>query len=349
VIELVLPLRTLALVVALLAGAWSLFAASAIWVEPIHPSRLPQAGNAAVHRLAPGSDGPWSIVLLSDVQDGFAYLPEILERANRLDPLATLVLGDLSRQQDWEHLQLPVMMLRESDIPGVLFAVPGNHDVRGEAGRKEFVETFGATTFSVLIGDVLVLGLDNADGTLSDDPLRNLRSHLDEAEAGGWRVVLCLHRDLIDWAAQEPVGAEAINSELLRLIMQHSVEMVLTGHSHLPHEEVREATRFVVLPSSGDRSRDTSNSVVSFSRLEYRDGELTLQSFSFERVWTTELQGTCLHVLYSHLRPLFERSRFLFWSMEFASMTLAIAPLCFACRHRPKPIPAARQRPRRRR
>ena len=87
------------------------------------PGFAPVAGvrNADLHEL-PGADAePLSVVLLSDIQNGAGYLPELLRRAEAFHPRAILITGDLAA--DPPIAQIPVWYLRRHPPSVPMFIV----------------------------------------------------------------------------------------------------------------------------------------------------------------------------------------------------------------------------------
>lgn len=267
------------------------------------PGPLPSASNAVPRDLVPRwrADGSWAVAILSDIQAGFCYLPEVLERVQEEEPTAVLLLGDLATRPNWTHLQLPVRELRRACLEVPLFAIPGNHDVRGAENRVEFAACFGGTEFEVGLGSIRLVGLDNSGfEPVAEATLTRLERAFSRARERGQRIVLCTHRDLIDWEGKTRRGSEVEHARVLDLIAAWKVELVLCGHYHWTHDEVRGPTRFVVVPPTGDRFRGSEMAPVSFTVLEEREGKLMLRQERLFRHGTTELGGALNHFLLAH-------------------------------------------------
>ncbi len=305
--------RVLAPAAGSLAGLWALWSVYALALGPDPLEPLPFVGNASIREIRVGPDEPWSVMLMADVQDGYHCIPELLRRGAALAPKAVIVLGDLSADHDEEHARLPARMFRRHPPSAPLFVAPGNHDIRGESGRAPFLAWYGSTTFEVKIGRARFLGADNSGGPLSSAALDELEARL--AAARGEDVILCIHRDIFDWPGKHNPGAEAENAALLELIRKHAVKMVLCGHHHYSHSEVRGPTRFVIAPTSGNRSHDTGQNPVSFLMLRWTGREYVFDLGRTYRSNASELIGQIDHVALSHLRPPFERHPLAFGSL----------------------------------
>lgn len=304
---------TCSLLLSSLAGLSALLLSLA--TLPERPSgKRAVAGNAVLSDLGADDSEPWSVLILADVQNGFHYLPDIFQRDMPRNLRAIVCLGDLSANHDEVHMQLPVRELLATPPPAPFFVVPGNHDIRGEEGRDCFVRWFGATTFEFRIGSTCFLGVDNADGPLEERALARLEERLAAASGRGQRVVLCMHRDIIDWEEKETVpGTEARNSKLLELVKRHDVCFVLAGHHHQPHDETRDGTRFVIAPASGHRDHERGQNPISFLILRWNGASFALERQLFCRRNTTELAGRFLYLSQVFVQPLLNRYPIFFW------------------------------------
>ena len=74
----------------------------------------------------------------------------------------------------------------------------------------------------------------------------------------------------------------------------------------------RGSTRFIVAPPSGDRSRDTGQTPVSFLVLRWTGNSYVIELERFFRNNHSELVGVFLKVALADLRPLYEQSPRLF-------------------------------------
>ena len=266
--------------------------------EPVRA--LPTAANGTVHEIAPPHSGRWCVAIVSDVQQGFPYLPALLERARAQGALAVLLMGDLATSPGWDHLQLPVREVRMAGLDVPVFSVPGNHDHYGDEGLHEFAVTFGGLEFDVRIGGVRLIGMDNSYyHPITDAALAGLKRAFADAAARGEKVVLCAHRDWIDWAGKTRSGSEREHRRVLALMRAWSVNMAFCGHYHEPHHEQRGPTRFVVVPASGDRHHG-EQTPVTLTILEQRDGELLVRHEWLYRDSVSELKGALLHFTLAH-------------------------------------------------
>jgi len=280
---------------------------AALLVRPPGAAAVAGVRNADLHEL-PGNDAePWSVVLLSDIQNGAAYLPELLRRAESCHPRAILITGDLAA--DPPLAQIPAWYLRRHPTSAPMFIVPGNHDIWRKPhrtfGEREFCELYGKTTFEVTLGRTVLLGLDNSTGPVVGRDLEAVRARLETARARGERTLIFLHRNLLPF--DEPVSnAEELHRDLLDLIQEHEVPYVICGHLHRSLEDSRGSTKFVVLPASGNLGRsDPRRKPVAYGVLRWTGHSFELQMEEFPRQRWTELKGFLVYLVLAKLHPIF--------------------------------------------
>lgn len=295
-------------------GLAALLVGAMLLVPQPGPEPVTGVRNADLHEL-PGSDRePWSVVILSDVQNGASYLPEIFERSRKYSPKAIVMTGDLASHPSEPYAGIPVWYLRRSSLPSPIFIVPGNHDISparvgvpaGE-GEEWFARAYGATTFEFRIGNTRFLGLNNAIGPVTGPALADLRSRLEAAKSRGERTILCLHRNILSFAEQPDPYAEPEHRALLDLIGEFEVPYVFCGHLHQEGYEERGSTRFVAVPASGSRpALDTEQKPIALTVLRWTGSSFQLGLEQFYRRNVNELKGVAVYMALAKIRPFFE-------------------------------------------
>lgn len=295
-----------ATVVLALAAGFVLFA---IGVEPAAPTLVPRAANGPAVALS--AEPPWTVMVLGDVQAGFRYLPELRRIGTENGADAFVILGDLATQPNPAHLQLPVRELQATPAPAPLFAVPGNHDIVDAASRRSFEKWFGGVEFEFRLGDTWFVGLDNAQGPVSDAGVSRLASRLDRAESEGLRVVLCMHHSPIQptEAWRDPRGGADENPALLELVHSGRLATVLAGHAHQPYTEWRNGTEFRVVRAAGD-TNDGQIVPVSYLVLRGDPSGWTSEEHMVLRDPRIDLEGQVFHAALAHLAPLLRGAPF---------------------------------------
>lgn len=315
---------TAVLAVGILSALLAIIMAAGLVIGTETPEPLPWVGNTSVQEIPAEAGEQWSVALMADVQDGIHYFPELLRRAGARGPKAIFVLGDFAMDHNEVHQQIAVRAMREA-VPSVpTFVIPGNHDVLQDEGRASFLGWYGATTFDVRIGPVRFIGMDNASGPLGPEALAALRVKLADARSRREHVVLCVHRDIIDWPDKLKHGAEAENQPLVDVIREFGPDLVLCGHYHTAHYEERDGTRFIVLPASGNRSRNLDyDRPIAYTLLTWTGSDFEFEEERLFRRNSTELRGVITHIGMAHVATLHDRLPALFLAVLAAAVVVA--------------------------
>ena len=199
------------------------------------------------------SAAPLRLAHLASLHCGaIRYRPDLLERAvrdvNELDADAVLVAGDLTAAgYEWEYEEA-LERLGQLDAPTVM--VPGNHDSRN-VGYIHFERLIGPryTTWRLPFDDdraeavgasgLTVIGLDSSQPDLDDGHVgrewypwlqEEARRHEDDL------VVVMLHHHLLAIpGAGRDLNHVVDTGDLLPILDELAVDMVLTGHKHVPY------------------------------------------------------------------------------------------------------------------
>ncbi len=185
------------------------------------------------------------IAQLSDVHvGGSRYREHLLQTAiaeiNAAEPDLVVVAGDLT--DDGYPDQYPVAKRELSQLAcSHVVRVPGNHDARN-VGYLHYEDTFGARDSRLRLElDGVELAVVAVDSTKPD---------LDEGEIGrehyGWitegfageadlRVFVCHHHLVPVPGTGRERNQVRDAGDVLSLLRQHSVDLVLSGHRHVPY------------------------------------------------------------------------------------------------------------------
>jgi 3',5'-cyclic-AMP phosphodiesterase len=185
------------------------------------------------------------IAQLSDVHVGGARYSEELLRAaitevNAAKPDLVVVAGDLTDDGYPDQYPLVKRELEAVDCPNLLL-VPGNHDAR-HVGYLYFEETFGARDSR--------RRLDLGELTAALVAVDSSKPDLDEGEIGrehyGWieegfageadvRIFIC-HHHLMPIPGTGRERNQVLDAgDVLSLLRQLGVDIVLSGHRHVPY------------------------------------------------------------------------------------------------------------------
>lgn len=198
------------------------------------------------------SETPFRIAQISDVHVGGALslpaedLDAILASLDRLEPDAVVVAGDLTTDgYDWEYEEAAAWLER-IDFPKVV--IPGNHDARN-VGYLQFERRIG-TPYSRLRVDldpvraerlqapgVTIVGLDSSEpdldeGRIGRDRYPWIREQF--ADADDLKIV-AVHHHLVSipgTGRERNIVQDA--GDLLLTLLDLEVDVVLSGHKHVP-------------------------------------------------------------------------------------------------------------------
>ena len=122
-----------------------------------------------------------------------------------------------------------------------LFAVPGNHDAR-KLGYQTFEELVGERSWKLTKdGDFTVIGLDSSSaddnkGHIGIPQHLWMERQLDECVVDGGFSIIALHHHIISipqTGRERNVLSDA--GDILKTITTHEVDLVLSGHKHVPN------------------------------------------------------------------------------------------------------------------
>lgn len=165
----------------------------------------------------------YRVAVLGDAQKGLANLSRILDRVKREKVDFILQTGDLVSHNDEGHYRVTALYLSRAGIDVPFYVVPGNHDVKGGAGR--FQKEIGPREFSFRRGRVFFVALDDAMG----EPPAVPRIEERMARAGPEdAVVLAMHVPPFD-AKGNPLPGWGEFTEWLK---RSRVRYLLCGHIH---------------------------------------------------------------------------------------------------------------------
>jgi 3',5'-cyclic-AMP phosphodiesterase len=186
------------------------------------------------------------IAQLSDVHVGGArHDPALLRSAiaeiNQANPDLVVIAGDITDEGYPDQYETAKEHLQEVACPNIV-AVPGNHDSR-HVGYLQYEQTFGTRDS--------VLRLEAGDGTrLALVAVDSSKPDLDEGEIGrehyAWieegfrepadlRVFVC-HHHLMPIPGTGRERNQVLDAgDVLSLLRQLAVDVVLSGHRHVPY------------------------------------------------------------------------------------------------------------------
>lgn len=164
---------------------------------------------------------------------------EAVDEINAIDPDFIILTGDLTNKGYYTQFQKVIEYLDLFESP--LFAVPGNHDARN-LGDEIFEELIGEASWKLSKGDeFVVIGLNSAlqdvnEGTIGKPQRLWLENQLDECVINEMFSIVAFHHHIIPipkTGRERNVLSDA--GDVLKILIDHEVDMVLVGHKHVPN------------------------------------------------------------------------------------------------------------------
>lgn len=203
------------------------------------------------------------ILHLSDLHFGTVddrLVAPCLDLVQRLRPDLVVISGDMTqRARAW---QFKAARAFTDHLPGPLLVVPGNHDMPLEnialrllAPFAGYRRAFGAIEPQVRLPDAMVQGVNTADplvwkaGRLRRSSVSVLSQAFAAAPAGHWRVVVMHHAPVP--AADGTPADIADPAETLAALAEVGADVVLSGHTHMPHTGFAETAAGVLFLQVG--------------------------------------------------------------------------------------------------
>jgi 3',5'-cyclic AMP phosphodiesterase CpdA len=221
------------------------------------------------------------------------WADNITKKIEEERPDLLVVTGDLTTEGYIPEFELAKGFLDRLEVKDKLI-VPGNHDARN----------LGYTVFEELIGprfpcyrgrEVTVLGLDSTEPDVDDGHVG--REHYDTIRtsfAGPPVRILALHHHLIPipgTGRERQIPTDA--GDLLGVCKEVGVDIVLSGHKHLPWTWNLDGCLFITAATSTTR-RLKGRSRPAMGLLEIEDHELVLTEVKTDDLSSTTVLRTRL-------------------------------------------------------
>ena len=181
-----------------------------------------------------------TIAQISDPHVGSPhFVPNLMNRLlvelDELQPDAVLCTGDITNEGLAGEYKAAAAYF--SQIRQPFHVIPGNHDSRN-VGYVHFEELFGERRWARDIGAIRLVGVDSSEPDLNEGRIG--REHYDwirDAFVGDAELrILALHHHLISVPGTGRERSTVQDSgDLLELLLSAGVDLVLTGHKHVPH------------------------------------------------------------------------------------------------------------------
>jgi Icc protein len=224
------------------------------------------------------TDGRLTICQISDIHCGSPYfVPDLLVRSireiNDYEPTAVVVSGDLTDAGYRQEYEQAAEYIGHFDCENVM-VIPGNHDSRN-VGYIHFERLFGERYSVIEFEEAIMVGVDSSEPDLNDG--RVGREHYDficERFRGAREKlkIFVIHHHLIPipgTGRERNIIFDA--GDVLELLAEAGVDLVLSGHKHVPHSW-RLENMFIVNAGTASTTRLRGNTRPCYNVIEI-DGE----------------------------------------------------------------------------
>lgn len=186
------------------------------------------------------------IAQISDVHFGEKNFSNDLKKnlLNQLEaenPDIIVVSGDLTTQGYSHEYEAASAFADELRSITSTYIIPGNHDARN-VGLIHFEGLIGSRKFVHLdkSGGFAILGLDSSepdinDGQIGMDQLEWLKKELDKIPGDIGKIVTFHHHLLPIPQTGRERNILLDSGDLLKILIEHGVDLVLNGHKHVPN------------------------------------------------------------------------------------------------------------------
>lgn len=193
-------------------------------------------------------------------QSGYYAFKQIIKKIGERQPDFAVSTGDLATRATHLAYRRLRMLLRHISFP--LIATPGNHDIvhHAEVHSQYFHALFGSDHGDVIIGNVRLILINNAWGSLTDEQLKWVEQTFAKPTSASSTLVYC-HKPIFDPRDNAYYGMEhRPHAELLHaLFAKHKVSAVFSGHIHsLLHTE-RDGVQYIISGGGGSKLKTESD------------------------------------------------------------------------------------------
>jgi Icc protein len=181
-----------------------------------------------------------TIAHISDPHVGSPYfVPNLMNRVitelNELAPEVVVCTGDLTNEGYRQEFKSWLAYTDRLDRP--ILTVPGNHDARN-VGYLHFEELIGPRHWVQDVGDVRIVGADSSEPDLNEGQIgRERYPWIREMFEGPAPVkVFAIHHHLLPVPGTGRERSTVMDAgDLLEVLVTSGVNLVLTGHKHVPY------------------------------------------------------------------------------------------------------------------
>lgn len=185
------------------------------------------------------------IVHISDLHTGFTQFKEdillnTIKQINKLEPDAVVVSGDITDNGYYREYVKAKQYLDLLTVPTLV--IPGNHDARN-IGDEVFEEIIGDrySTLELTDSNIKIIGLDSSVPDLDYGKIGRLQKkflerEIRDAQDRNMFIIITVHHHIIsipNTGRERNVLSDA--GDILLLLLENNINLVLSGHKHVPH------------------------------------------------------------------------------------------------------------------
>jgi 3',5'-cyclic AMP phosphodiesterase CpdA len=233
------------------------------------------------------------ILHLSDIHFGAVdarLVDPFLDLAHRLKPDLCVISGDLTQRARSDQFQAARDFVTR--LPGPVLCVPGNHDVplhnlpfRLLAPFAGYRSAFGPKLEPLAhLPDAVVQGVNTANpfvwksGRFKPSSVHRLTDSFAAVDTGRWRIAVMHHAPVP--AADGTPADIADPAEALAALAQAGADIVLSGHTHMPHTGFAETAAGVLFLQVGTAiSTRLKTGTNDFALVTLEAGKVTVESW----------------------------------------------------------------------
>lgn len=191
--------------------------------------------------MAGGAGRPLVVAHVSDLHCGSPYfvtnlMERVVEELNELAPDLVVNTGDITDQGYLTEYKTAHHYLERLEC-GAQMVLPGNHDARN-VGYMHFEAIFGERKAQLRVGPIHVVGIDSTEPDLDVGRVgRERYKWIREQFAGdeGLKILALHHHVLPVPGAGRERNIIYDAGDLLEVLIDVGVDIVLSGHKHVPY------------------------------------------------------------------------------------------------------------------
>ena len=226
------------------------------------------------------TDGRLTICQISDIHCGNArFIPDLLDRTiieiNDLNPTAVVVSGDLTDAGYREEFEMAADYIDRIECEHVM-VIPGNHDARN-VGYIHFERLFGERHSVIELDEVILVGVDSSEPDLNDGQVgREHYGFISQSFSAARHKlkIFVVHHHLISLPGtgrERNIIFDA--GDVLERLIQAGVDLVLSGHKHVPYSWRLENT-LIVNAGTASTLRLRGDTRPCYNVIEVEDGRV---------------------------------------------------------------------------